>query len=118
MLPSELSTLPDVPAVTHEAYYRLWQFFGGYFHEDWMDDYKTWQNAVDAFVAEGLSEHVRKAADDLDRLLGLSLDGNALGHAVIFQLGCSYWPSDDVPYEPWLRDVLTRLSSAGGKHVS
>ena len=59
--------------MTHrgDEYPRLYQFFGGYFHQDWAYEYPPGANVSDVLeaYAEGNAEGVREVVAELDRLL-------------------------------------------------
>lgn len=95
--------------------YSLDQFFGGYLHQDWSDDYGTWQNAVRHFMAEGTDSERSQTVAGIERLLLDILDDEELSRHLYRELGCYYSPRPDAggpTVRQWLRDVAVLLRGA------
>ncbi len=88
----------------------LEQFLGGYFHQDFLLDYGTPDNAIVAFVREESRESVRAVCDELDRLLLLLQQGGEHGDKFLQELGCYYNPAaDGLTARGWLEQVRKKL---------
>jgi len=97
-----------------ERYPELFQFFAGYFHQDWAVDADTPDTVIDTFVAEDASENERThLADLIDAFVAAVPDDQALERALFEELGCYYVPgSDPQSARRWLHHVSGRLRSA------
>ena len=51
------------------TYPALWQFFGGYFHQDWDIVHGTEAKAITNYVQDGLRDEVDQAIEEIDRFL-------------------------------------------------
>jgi CdiI immunity protein len=97
-------------ATADSEYPALFQLFGGYFHQDWHEEYVTTRDAVNAFVHEAPPQAVRAAVEELDRLLAQRLDESALSRLLQEGFDCNYVPQvDEMTNRDWLaqlRDLL------------
>jgi CdiI immunity protein len=104
-----MSTTMDIDAVIAESdreFPALYQFFGGYFHEDWREDHDTPDVAVRAFLAEAPPEAVDAARAELDRLLASGFDDAALTRLLAGGFASDYVPATDgVTTSDWLSHV-------------
>ncbi|MHB0969999.1 MAG: contact-dependent growth inhibition system immunity protein [Thermoanaerobaculia bacterium] len=90
-------------------YPQLHQFFGAYFHQDWMLDDATVEEVIERFISENPRSAIVETQHELDRLLGAVEDDAALASAVA-AMGCEYYPpGDDRTYRDWLTAVASRL---------
>lgn len=88
----------------------LYQFFGGYFHQDWQLDDPTWQGVVHRFLSESLTTDSALVAAGLERLLSNSLSDESLC-SVVQELGCYYWAGSPEGMRAWLGQVVPVLLS-------
>lgn len=87
----------------------LFQFFGGYFHQDWDVDASSWEEVVAMFVRASSAEEVRA----LREALVAWLEGAArVGQASLFtELGCYYDPAaDGLTEREWVERIVGELS--------
>lgn len=92
------------------AYPALWQFFGGYFHQDWDLAGPGWRDVVAGYIDEAGPEIVRQTADELAVLLRDVSDEDALRGVVLDGFGCFYLPDPDgVTMRAWLEEVRQAL---------
>lgn len=92
---------------------ELYQFLGGWFHQDWPLDHTGWQPVVDEFVAESAEATVRECVDEIATLLGAGVDDAELT-ATMHRLGASVDPSAfDMTAASWLAAVRARLLAPG-----
>ena len=92
----------------------LFQLFGGYFHQDWRQEYATPSAALTAFIEEAPPEAVREAAVELQRVLDLPIDDEALTKLLHAGFDCNYVPSQDgLTATQWLTAVRDRLQPGG-----
>jgi hypothetical protein len=94
---------------------ELWQFFGGYFHEDFMDDYGSPEGAIDAFLSNTNPEYVQKVLNQLEDYLAfsreyLSKHPEKDDWYPVESMGVHYLPSaDGFTAIGWLEHVLERF---------
>jgi hypothetical protein len=91
---------------------KLKQFFGAYFHQDWLLDAAHPDEVVEAFLREG---HDAAELAQLGRLIDeysrQEVDDAALERALFTELGCYYMPSaDGISARKWLQDVASKVS--------
>ena len=72
-----------------DKYSSLFQFFAGYFHQDYDLDYPTTADAVRTFVHDANPETALRVSEDLRHLLQESNNDEALGQA-LYELGSCY----------------------------
>jgi hypothetical protein len=83
------------------------QFFGAYFHQDWMLDEPDDDAVVARYVRDtASSDNVRELANAIDELVAAIPDDRALERVVVGKLGCSYVTDNR---RAWMRDVARRL---------
>ncbi len=88
----------------------LEQFFGCYFHEDWMDEYENEEMAIKGYVDDDGPEAAHNVAHELDKLLELELPEAELEGAMYRELHCYYAPEPDgISMSEWLRWVRSML---------
>jgi hypothetical protein len=85
----------DIDALIADAdseFPALFQFFGGYFHQDWHADYEVPADAIRAYLLEAPPPAVSEAAAEIDRVLALQLDDVALARLLREGFDCNYVP--------------------------
>ena len=92
----------------HNQYPELWQFFGSHLHQDWVDDYDSWERAIDDAVFNTSHGDIQLVLEQLEQVLALELPAADLA-AVLLRLGCNYWPGRNEDYESWLGAVAKRV---------
>jgi hypothetical protein len=118
-----MNTAIDIDALITDAdseFPALFQFFGGYFNQDWRTEYETPVDAINAYVADAPPEAVSEAATEIDRVLSLELDEAALARLLREGFDCNYVPElDDGLVSDWLlhvRDDLRRGIAETPRH--
>ena len=71
----------------------LAQFLGGYFHQDWVDEFSTYEDAIAAFKNGEPAEYISFVCEELERTLLLIRGGAEDPERVLKQLGCYYNPT-------------------------
>ena len=74
----------------------LYQFFGGYFHQDWNLHGSDWLSVVQFFRAESDPSDVAQTAMDLRTFLALGAPEDELERQLFDQLGCYFTPRPDL----------------------
>ena len=89
--------------------YRLQQFFGGYFHQDWdVEGASSWQEVIDAYVANAPPAAVETVLCDLSTWLVESADDASPNLPPSF--GCEYDPrGDGLTEREWVLQIVDRL---------
>lgn len=94
---------------------ELYQFFAGYFHQDWSRVY-DWKNeppnfasVVRHFKATNPKPIILKVRNQIEDLLQYELNENELKQA-LSELGSNYYPnSEKQTFRLWLQEVLILL---------
>ncbi len=91
---------------------ELYQFFAGYFHQDWIrvydweDEPPTYASVIGHFKVTNPKLTVHKVRNQLEDFLHYNLDESELKQA-LNELGCNYYPNDTKEkYRSWLEDIL------------
>lgn len=89
---------------------ELFQFFAGYFHQDWHFDHETEDDVVRSFIAESSSERISQVKGDLQIILRTLQSEEEIQVFLFEEVGCSYyypcaWPSG----KAWLEHVFGML---------
>ncbi len=94
----------------NEKFPDLEQFFGCYFHQDWMEEYENEEMAIKEYVDDDGREAARHVAVELDKILALCLPEPQLEQAMYKELGCCCNPKPDgMSMSGWLRWVRVTL---------
>jgi hypothetical protein len=93
-----------------ESFPSLWQFFGGYFHQDWMHDAPEPDDVIRLFASESSKETLASVRSELNKLLNQQRSDAEL-QAVLKELGCYvHYPALGVTAREWLSGVRARVS--------
>ncbi len=96
-------------------YPTLWQFFGGYLHQDWHDDYPDVWAAVAGFLADGPPENVQLFQDEIASLLAGHPAEDDVRHLVLDDLDSYYLAEvDGWKYRDWLQALSDHAAKAIG----
>ena len=68
----------------------LEQFFGGYYHQDWVQDHSFPDNVVYFYRGDVDDETRCKFVEEISSLLSRNLSESALEHFIFNEKGCSY----------------------------
>jgi len=83
----------------------LEQFFSGYFHQDWCDEFESPDAVLSAYRSGESRETQLAAKAELDSLKRQNPDETSLAHS-IQRLGCYYDPiSDGLTYHEWITSL-------------
>lgn len=88
----------------------LFQFFAGWFHQDWSYDGSP-DDVLTAFLAEPHAPgELDRLAAQIDAFAAGHADDEALERALGDELGCDYVPSGDgISPRAWLTHVASRM---------
>ena len=91
----------------------LKQFFGAYFHEDWICEADSWMKVIENYKELEPADTISAAADELSKLINQGLSEKKLENHLFRTLGCYYMPSvDDMSTSQWLQEVRALLAAA------
>ncbi|MCK0177614.1 contact-dependent growth inhibition system immunity protein [Mycolicibacterium sp. F2034L] len=83
------------------------QFFGAYFHQDWVVEAEDWPDIVDTFLVGKEPDRLNKLATEIDDFRGQRSEADL--HAAMINMGGFYDPRPDMTYGEWLGQVASRL---------
>lgn len=96
-------TIQRFPALAHLC--------GAYFHQDWMVDDPDLVSVIRRFRGEHSRRKLRATVGDIESLLVIGLDEQAL-QSLLESLGCAYDPGrDGLTYQDWLCQVRDQLKA-------
>jgi hypothetical protein len=88
----------------------LEQLLGGYFHQDWVDEFETEAFVLQTIVQLEPKEKIESGAMEIQRLLAMSLSEVDLKALIVEQIGCYFDPtSEKKTYRHWLGLILERF---------
>ncbi len=94
---------------------NLYHFLGGYFHQDWAEDY-DWTNTQRSFrpivlewKARAKQHHIDQLIAELTRFLALPILDAELDRVLERRFNVAYLPRD-MSYRQWLEAILQILS--------
>jgi hypothetical protein len=95
---------------------ELHDFFGAYFHQDWLVEHETAEQVLDSFLTESHVDDLIVVLKELNALINLKKDELVLKEYLLKELSCYYcywnaWPSG----EAWLRHIASRLTKQLGQ---
>lgn len=89
---------------------QLFEFFAGYFHQDWFLDDQSWGDVVRRFVAESGTNAAILVAEQITVLTDQEKTDTKLAEKVA-SFGCYYWPGSVAEMRTWLSDLSAALES-------
>ncbi len=94
-----------------QQYPYAYQFFSGYFHQDWSLEFEGPDDVIVDFVDGEAEEQVILVCSDIDKILKSGeIANNSLSAEA---LGCFYeHDADDLTLTDWLRHVKKLLTKA------
>lgn len=99
-----------------EDFPALWQFLGGYFHQDWMNDAPDPSTVVDLFLNESNREQIAGVLSELTRLLNQDCSDDEL-QALLLKIGCDvHFPFFGVTARQWLVSVRGQIFEFATAH--
>jgi len=93
---------------------RLGQFFGAWFHQDWIEEgYASPVEVVRAFARDETPKVVRETIKEIEALLASRLAPAQMRRLIADDLGCAYDPTmEGKTFRAWLREVSRILRKA------
>lgn len=91
---------------------ELHDFFGAYFHQDWMTEHKSAEDVIDAFFADSDIDTLRLVQQEINFLLSDQKDEQAVRDYFLKELSCyyCYWNEWETG-EHWLLHIASRLDT-------
>ncbi|HEY4176748.1 MAG TPA: contact-dependent growth inhibition system immunity protein [Kofleriaceae bacterium] len=85
-------------------------FLGGYFHQDWDLDAKTWHDVVDHYLKDAHAEAAQALANEIRSYLGWR-PVETKSEPFLAQFSCDYLPSaGGLSDHDWLEQVAAQLA--------
>jgi hypothetical protein len=92
---------------------RLWQFFAGYFNQDWMVDDHDEEAVISRFIAEHNDRHELASLAALVETYAASRSELELESSLFKELDCYFMPSAaGMTTHEWFAHVAKRLRAA------
>jgi predicted metal-dependent peptidase len=89
----------------HDEYPSLKHFLGRYFHQDFLDEFTTVKNAINAFVSEEPTKLINCVLNEL-QLIASDCNFQNSPEATLLDLGCYYNPHSECATPiTWLAEV-------------
>lgn len=86
--------------MTHKKLDPLRQLLGGYFHQDWTEEFDSDASAFQSIIESEPKEQLAAGVDEIGALLAASLPEGDLTAILIGQVGCYFDPSSEgITYE-------------------
>lgn len=101
--------LPQNKWEYRERFPELNQFLGSYFHQDFFDEYTSYKEAVDDYVAGASENDLNQLVRDISKLLTSAVADSDLKQATSI-LGMDVSPPPGVGIRQWLSDVAGIVS--------
>jgi hypothetical protein len=96
--------------MTTESKDLLKNFFGAYFHEDWVCEADTADAVVDKYAKETSPEKLRALSEIILDYLKEILSDAELEERLFTDLGCYYLPSaQGLSVREWLKSIASRF---------
>ena len=97
--------------MTPNSYPDLVQFFGCYFHQDFLSEFDNAEGALNEFLAEEPNEWIRSTLAELDLFFEHRPDEET-AERLLSELGCVYFPpADGIAVLDWMHHLRNRLRS-------
>ena len=91
------------------SYPGLELLLAGYFHQDWIDEFKSPEDLLEGFAAEQPNNAIDRVIDELPRFID-EMRQQSDAEKVLLDWGCYYEPHyEHRTVEQWLEHVLERL---------
>lgn len=99
-----------------DKYPELFQFFGCYFHQDWMCESSDPDDIIRNFVSDSAPETIAMVKNEISTLLKVNLNDEEIREFIMNKMPCNYcywmdWRSGEM----WLKhilDVITRTDAS------
>ncbi|WP_226596892.1 contact-dependent growth inhibition system immunity protein [Marinobacter nauticus] len=93
-------------AMMHEKIESLAQLLGGYFHQDWPEEFDSDATALQAIIDSETKDQIQAGVAEIDSLLAETPSEIELRDVLIIKIGCYFDPeSQGTSYEQWLKAV-------------
>ena len=100
--------------ITNAQREALFQFFGGYFHEDFLMEFDSPEGAVSAFVRQrGPGVDLRELGRAITMFIDEHPNDDELEGALFKELGCYYLPrADGISPRAWMLGIAARFGAS------
>ncbi|MFL6968598.1 MULTISPECIES: contact-dependent growth inhibition system immunity protein [Pseudomonas] len=88
-------------------HHELFQFFGCYFHQDWMCESPDPDDIIRSFASDSTPETIFMVKNEISTLLKLKLSNENIRKLIMSEMPCNYcywldWESGEM----WLKHIL------------
>lgn len=88
----------------------LKEFFGGYFHEDFLLDAKNANEVINNYVKGTTDQERTTLSNAIQSYVEMFADDEELERRLFFDLGCYYRPSaEGITAQDWLKKIAADL---------
>lgn len=99
--------------MTVEHFDELGQLISCYFHQDWMDEFKSYLAAIEAIRTSETEKRIAESRKEIRDLLAGEPSESDLRSILIDQIGCYFQPhSIGLDYRLWLEHLYRVLKDA------
>lgn len=94
-----------------DSFWKLYQFLGAYFNEDWMCECEVADDVVRSFMSDSSAETISEVKSEIVALLHIRMAELELREFLLKNMSCSYcywheWGAGEV----WLNHIVEMLS--------
>lgn len=90
------------------AEHQLSQFFGAYFHQDWVEDSSTWENVAEHYAKNSDKSSIKLIAQELEKLSKVDIADAELFESV-HEMGCFYFAGSATNFRLWLKELANHM---------
>ncbi|MBK9453873.1 MAG: hypothetical protein IPN95_31665 [Bacteroidetes bacterium] len=92
-------------------YEELTNFFAGQYHNQWPEEYGTWENALSDVCRRSSIPWLKLIMNELTTLLAFKLDEATLKVIITKECHANYHaPADGHSYQEWLEKLRSKLA--------
>ncbi|PKH12964.1 contact-dependent growth inhibition system immunity protein [Pseudomonas fluorescens] len=91
---------------------ELQQFFGAYFHQDWVDEHATADEVIDKFLLDSSRDIIITVKNEILELIdSYTNESNLLGNLLHEQYCYYYYPNEWASGLLWLNHILKKFDN-------
>src|SRR5450830_1778873 len=88
--------------------HKLSQFFGAYFHQDWLEDASTWEDVAEHYAKNSDKPSIKLIALEIEKLSKVDIADSELFESVQ-QMGCFYFAGSATNFRFWLKELANHM---------
>ena len=91
---------------------ELQQFFGAYFHQDWVDEHATADEVIDAFLLDSSTDVIMAVKEEILELIKhYTNESNLLENLLHKQYCYYYYPHEWASGPLWLSHIVRKIEN-------